>query len=63
MADESFDSIYWSMAMNGSSHEEDELTDDSENEDRGAFGLLDSSLESSTEDEESSSSDDEDEPR
>ena len=55
MADESFDSIYWAIAMNGSSHEEDELTDDSENEDRGAFGLLDSSLESS------SSSDDEEE--
>ena len=59
MADESFDSIHWSMAMNGSSHEEDELTDDSENEDRGAFGLLDSS----SEDEESSGSDGEDEPR
>ena len=59
MADESFDSIYWAIAMNGSSHEEDELTDDSENEDRGAFGLLDSS----SEDEESSGSDGEDEPR
>ena len=61
MADESFDSINWAIAMNGSSHDEDELTDDSENRDRGAFGLLDSSLESSSEEEESS--DDEDEPR
>ena len=59
MADESFDSISWAIAMNGSSHEEDELTDDSENEDRGAFGLLDSS----SEDEESSSSYDEDDSR
>ena len=52
MADESFDSIHWSMAMNGSSHDEGELTDDSE-----------TWIESRSEDEESSSSDDEDEPR
>ena len=50
MADESFDSIYWSMAMNGSSHDEGELTDDSE-----------TWLESSSEEEESSY--DEDDPR
>ena len=50
MADESFDSIYWSMAMNGSSHDEGELTDDSE-----------TWIESSSE--ESSSSYDEDDPR
>ena len=43
MADESFDSIYWSMAMNGSSHDEGELTDDSE-----------TWIESSSEEEESS---------
>ena len=48
MADESFDSIHWSMAMNGSSHDEGELTDDSE-----------TWIESSS----SSSSYDEDDPR
>ena len=52
MADESFDSIRWSMALNGSSHDEGELTDDSE-----------TWIESSSEDEESSSSYDEDDPR
>ena len=50
MADESFDSIHWSMAMNGSSHDEGELTDDSE-----------TWIESSSEEEESSY--DEDDPR
>ena len=52
MADESFDSIHWSMAMNGSSHDEGELTDDSE-----------TWIDSSSTDEESSSSYDEDDPR
>ena len=53
MADESFDSIHWSMAMNGSS----ELTDDSE--------TWSSSEEedSSSYDEDDSSSYDEDDPR
>ena len=57
MADESFDSIHWSMAMNGSSHDEGELTDDSE--------TWSSSEEedSSSYDEEDSSSYDEDDPR
>ena len=53
MADESFDSIHWSMAMNGSSHDEGELTDDSET-------WIDSISE---EEESSSSSSDEDDPR
>ena len=51
MADESFDSIYWAIAMNGSSHDEGELTDDSETW----------IAESSSEEEESSY--DEDDPR